>query len=44
MPARRMEDAGLTPAYLATPEMTRKVEEEAGMYVRVVKDANIKAE
>ncbi len=41
---RRMEDAGLSPAYLATPEITRQVEEEAGMYVRVVKDANIKAE
>ena len=39
-----MEDAGLSPAYLATPEITRKVEDEAGMYARVVKDANIKAE
>ena len=41
---RRMDDAGLSPAYVATPEIARKVEEEAGMYARVVKDANIKVE
>lgn len=41
---RRMEDAGLTPAYIASGELSRRIESEAGIYARVVKEANIKAE
>lgn len=41
---RRMEEAGLSPGYLAAPEISRKVAEEAAVYVRVVKEANIQAE
>lgn len=41
---RRMEDAGLTPAYLASGELSRRIEDEAGMYSRVVREASIKAE
>ena len=41
---RRMEDAGLTPAYLASGELSRKIEGEAVMYARVVREASIKAE
>ena len=41
---RRMEDAGLTPAFLGSAELSRKVEEEAASYARVIREANIKAE
>lgn len=41
---KRMEDAGLTPDFLAHAEIASKVYEEAATYARVVRDANIKAE
>lgn len=40
----RMGDAGMTPSYLPSAELSRKVEEEAEAYARVVREANIKAE
>ncbi len=39
-----MEDAGLTPSFLPSAELLRKVEDEAGVYAKVVKEANIRAE
>lgn len=41
---RRMEESGLTPGYLHSAELSRRVEEEAGVYARVVREANIRAE
>ena len=41
---KRMEDAGLTPGFLPSAELLRKVEDEAGVYAKVVKEANIRAE
>lgn len=41
---RRMEEAGLTPSHLSAQDLASKVDEEASVYARLVKDTGIKAD
>lgn len=41
---RRLEEAGLSAAFLAGPRLSERVAEEAELYARIVRDAAIRAE